>query len=72
MEIQYGAKVTDKNGNSLGTIDHIVHDTWTGEIRKFVVRREAPNNDLFLSPDDVLQITKDQVQLNLSSKELNQ
>lgn len=72
MELEFGAKVEDQNGKVLGTVDHLVRDTWTGEISKFVVRRKAPDSDLFLSPEDVLQATKSKVKLNVSFQELSQ
>jgi len=72
MELEFGAEVKDQNGKVLGTVNHLVRDTWTGEIRKFVVRRETPDNDLFLTPDDVLEVTKGKVKLNASAEELSQ
>ena len=72
MEVEYKAEVRDQNGKFLGTVDHLVRDSWSGEISKFVVRREAPANDLFLSPEDVSEVTKDTVKLNVSAEELNQ
>ena len=63
MELEYKAKVIDQNGKVLGTIDHLVHDAWTGEIRKFMVRREPPEEDLFLSPEDVAEVKKGTVKL---------
>lgn len=72
MELEFGAKVEDQNGKVLGIVDHLVRDTWTGEISKFVVRRKAPDSDLFLSPEDVLQATKSKVKLNVSFQELSQ
>ncbi|MFQ6121470.1 MAG: hypothetical protein ACE5LA_00190 [Dehalococcoidales bacterium] len=71
MELEIGAEVKDKNGKTLGRVDHLARDTWTGEIRKFVVRREAPDNDLFLSPGDVLEVTKSKVKLKVSCEELS-
>jgi len=70
VEIKFGAKVIDKNGETLGTIDHIVRDTWSGEIRKFVVRRSGPEKDLFLSPQDTADINGLLVKLNVSLEEL--
>jgi sporulation protein YlmC with PRC-barrel domain len=35
MEIEFGKKVIDKNGKALGTVDHLVRNTWTGEVNKF-------------------------------------
>ncbi len=72
MELEFGADVEDRNGKILGTVDHLVRNTWTGEISKFVVRREAPDSDLFLTPDDMLEITKSKVKLNASAEELKQ
>ena len=72
MEIEFGTAVIDKNGKVLGTVDHLVRNTWTGEISKFMVRRKAPDSDLFFSPQDVLKMTDDTVKLNLSIDELSE
>ena len=72
MEIEFGAKVTDQKGKVLGTVDHLVRDAWTGETKKFMVRREAPYEDLFLSPDDVAEATKNKVKLKAPLEELSQ
>ena len=71
MKIKYGAMVIDRNGNVLGTVDHLMHNTWTGEISKFIVRRKAPDRDLFFSTEDVLEATKSTVKVNVSFDELN-
>ena len=70
MEVEYAAKVTDQNGKPLGQVDHLVRNTYTGEITKFVVRREAPAKDLFLAPADVLEATENEVKLNITLEEL--
>lgn len=70
-EIEYGAEVIDRNGKILGTVGHIVRNTWTGQISKFIVRGVTPGVDLFLSPEDVLEITKSTVKLNISFDELS-
>jgi len=72
MEIEYGAEVIDKNGKVLGTVDHLVRNTWSGEITKFMVCRKAPGSDLFFSTEDVLEATKSKVKVNISSDELNE
>lgn len=72
MDLEYGAVVEDKNNKVLGTIDYIVRDTWTGEQRKFMVRREAPQTDIFFSPGHVAQNTKEKVKLNIPLEELEQ
>ena len=72
MELEYGDRVIDQNGKLLGTIDHLVHDTWSGEIKKYVIRREAPAQDLFFSPSDVSEVRRHTVKLSISSEELSQ
>jgi sporulation protein YlmC with PRC-barrel domain len=70
LELEFKAEVVDRNGKSLGTVDHYVRDAWSGEISKFVVRREAPKSDLFLSPQDVSSSSKEKVNLNVTLEEL--
>ena len=72
MEIEFGAEVIDKYGKTLGTVNHLMRNTWTGEISKFIVRRKAPDSDLLFSPQDVLEVTNDAVKLSLSIDELSE
>ena len=72
MDIEYGTLVVDKNDKSLGTVDHIVMDSWSGEPRKFVVRLEGEVNAAYFSPEHVAEATKEKVKLNLSVEELEQ
>lgn len=72
MQIEYGAKVVDKNGTVLGTVAYVVRNTWTGEISKFLVRRKQPDKDLFLSPEDTLEVAKSSIRLGVSSEEASQ
>ena len=72
MEIEYGAEVIDRNGKVIGTVAHVIRNSWTGEISKFVVRRKAPDRDLFLSPEDVLEVTNTGIRLNISYDELSE
>lgn len=65
MEIEYGAEVVDKNGKVVGTVGHLIHNTWTGEITKFVIRTEKVGH-VFFSPQDVLEATSTKVKLNIS------
>lgn len=71
MEPQYGAEVKDNKGELLGTVNYLVRDTWSGEIRKFMVYRKAPDNDLVMTPEDVAEATENTIRLNVSIKELN-
>ncbi len=72
MEIEYGAKVIDRNGKVLGTVDYIIRNTWTGEISKFMIRRKAPDRELFLSPEEVLEVMSTGIRLNISCDELSE
>ncbi|MFW6150217.1 MAG: DUF2171 domain-containing protein [Chloroflexota bacterium] len=68
-KIRHGAKVVDKEGTALGTVDHVARDSWTGEIGKFIVRREAPAHDIFLEPKDVEEVSDEEVKLNKTVEE---
>jgi len=72
MEIEYGAEVMDRDDKVLGTVAHVIRNSWTGEISKFVVRRKAPDRDLFLSPEEVLEVTNTGIRLNISCNELSE
>jgi len=72
MEIEYGAEIMDKDDKVLGTVAHVIRNTWTGEISKFMVRRKAPDRDLFLSPQEVLEVTSTGIRLNISFDELSE
>ena len=69
MRIEHGVEVVDKNGNLLGTVDHLMRNTMTGEVSKFIVTRKAPLRDIFLSPDDVIETKSNKIKVNLSPNE---
>jgi sporulation protein YlmC with PRC-barrel domain len=66
MGIQYGAKVTDRNGKKLGTVDYPVSDTLTGEIKKFKVSTATADDDVFFSIEDVGEATPSEVKLKIA------
>jgi sporulation protein YlmC with PRC-barrel domain len=72
MDIEYGMSVVDKNGKSLGSVDHIVMDSWSGEPRKFIVRLDDEVSAVYFSPDNVAELTKGKVKLNLTFEEMEQ
>jgi sporulation protein YlmC with PRC-barrel domain len=72
VEIEYGTEVIDRNSKVLGTVDHLVHNTWTGEVSKFVVRRKAPERDLFFSTEDVIEATNTRIRVGVSCDELSE
>ena len=70
MEIHYGAEVVGKNGKILGKVNHVVRDTWTGKVRKFVIRHLVTDNDILISPEDVLEETESKIILKVTSDEV--
>ena len=72
MAVECGATVIDKNGKVLGTVDHLMRNTWIGEITKFAVHSKAPDEDLFFAIKDVVEATKTKVKLKISFNELSE
>ena len=72
MDIEYGAVVTDKKGKTLGKVGYIIMDAWSGEPRKFMVRREEEDDAVFFTPGQVAEVTKDKVKLNITAEEIEQ
>ncbi len=70
MEIEYGMSVKDKNDKSLGTVDHIVNDAWSGEPRKYMVRLDDDVSAIYFTPEDVAEVAKNAVKLNLAAEEI--
>jgi sporulation protein YlmC with PRC-barrel domain len=69
LEIEYGAKVIDKNGKVLGVVDKVVLDKWSGEIVKFKVNTGKEVTDLLISPEDVSEATPRKVKLKVAMDE---
>jgi sporulation protein YlmC with PRC-barrel domain len=70
MNIEFGSRVVDKNGVELGTVDYVIRNSWTGEISKFRIRREQPNNDLFISVENAQEVDQSKIKLNVPYKQL--
>ena len=69
MDIDYGAKVIDKNGKVVGTVSRIIRDSWTGEISKFEVSAGKVEEDVLISPEDVAEATAGKVKLKIALDE---
>ena len=69
MEIKPGVQVIDKNGKVVGTVTHLARDGWSGEVKKFIINREPPEKDLFLTPEDVLEATDASIRLRIAIDE---
>jgi hypothetical protein len=63
IEIIVGARVEDKNGKHLGQVNNMVQDSWSGDVKKFSVRTELADTDVFYSPDEVSEATTTAVKL---------
>lgn len=53
MEITYGSKVMNKQGKFLGTVDYLIHNSWSDEISTFMVRVQTLEKPLFILVQDV-------------------
>jgi len=72
MDIEYGMSVVDKNNKPVGTVDHIVMDGWSGEPRKFMVRLDDDVSAIYFTPENVAEVTRKGVKLNLAVEEMEQ
>lgn len=70
--MEHGAEVFGRNGGYVGTVDRLIRNLWTGEISKFMVKTELAPQDLFLSPDDVLEVKSGSLTLKASVDELKE
>ena len=62
VSIQTGAKVIDKNGKVLGTVDYVINDSYTGKVNGFRVETGA-DKPLFFSIEDILSVTVTDIKL---------
>jgi sporulation protein YlmC with PRC-barrel domain len=70
MQIEYGAKVKDKNGKVLGTVNNVIRDSWTGEISKFQVTTDPTEAGYFIPPDKMAKATPKEITLKVAQEEL--
>jgi sporulation protein YlmC with PRC-barrel domain len=69
MKIKTGARVIDKNGKVVGSVDHVARDGWSGEIKKFIVNRKPPDKDFSFAPEDILETTDTEIKLKIALNE---
>jgi len=70
MEIEYGARVKDKNGKVLGKVNNIIRDSWTGEISKFQVTTDPTEVGFFIPPDQIAKATPKEITLKVTLEAL--
>ena len=69
IEIEYGAEVRDKTNKVVGTVNHVVRDTWSGKIGQFSVSTELTDTELFYTPKDVFEATPSKIKLKIAFDE---
>ena len=72
MDIEYGAEVVDKNGKSLGKVNYIIMDAWSGEPGKYMVQREGEDGAFFFTPEQVAEVKENKIKLSISAEEIEQ
>jgi sporulation protein YlmC with PRC-barrel domain len=72
MKIEVGTEVLDSNGVILGVVNNVIRNSWTGEISKFMVRTEEPEEAHLFSPEQVLEVTDSKIKLSISLEELTE
>ncbi len=72
MEIEYGTLVEDINGTIVGKVDYVIMDGWSGEPRKYMVRREQEDDAVFFTPEQIDGVTKKKIKLNIAIEKLEQ
>lgn len=70
VKVSYGAEVIDSSGKVIGTVDYVARNTLTGEITKFIIMRKGKDWDLFVVPEDVLEVTDTMVKLKITGEDL--
>jgi hypothetical protein len=70
MDIQYGMSVADKDNKTIGKINKVILDIWSGEPRKYSVRVEGAIDMLFFSPQQVDSVKDNEVKLNVTRAEI--
>ncbi len=69
MKIAYGVNVEDKNGNYIGQVNHVIRDSWTGNIKKFGIWNESFGKDWLVSPDNIQKMTEEKIILSIATDE---
>ena len=69
MKIAYGVNVEDKNGNFIGQVNHVIRDSWTGNIKKFGVWSESFDKDWLVSPENIQDMKEDKITLSIAVEE---
>jgi|WetSurMetagenome_2_1015567.scaffolds.fasta_scaffold289458_1 hypothetical protein len=66
MDIMHGATVIDQDGKTIGNVDYIIRDAYTGLLKSFRVRTELVDPAPFFKVGDVLETTDEIVKLKIA------
>jgi hypothetical protein len=65
--VEYGAKVVDQEGKLLGSVNYLVNDSLTGEVKNFKIETETDEQGLIFSMEDVEKITPGEIRLKITA-----
>jgi hypothetical protein len=71
MKIEYGKIVEDKEGNKVGQVNHVIRDSWTGEVKKFGIWNPDRDKDVLVSPDNIKTVTDNKIVLEQNPDEIS-
>lgn len=71
MNIEYGMTVVDSKGVVLGEIGKVMTDAWSGDVRKYMVRRESEITSYFFTPAQVASVKDGRVKLNVPRADID-
>jgi sporulation protein YlmC with PRC-barrel domain len=63
--------VIDSDGVVIGDISKVMVDTWSGEVRKYMVRQQAELNSYFFTPSQVGEVKDGQVKLKVPRADID-
>jgi|GEM_PF-4344737 len=70
--MEHGEQVYGRNGGYVGTVNRLVRNLWSGEVSKFMVKTDLARQDLFLSPEDILEEKSGSLTLKTTVDELKE
>ncbi len=68
MDIEFGTEVFARDGKSLGNVDYIIRNAWTGEISKFRIRRDSLDSEIILSTDQIIDSAGTKIKVDVSAE----
>jgi sporulation protein YlmC with PRC-barrel domain len=63
--VEFGARVFDKNGELIGTVDYLIRDPLSGEVKRFKVKTGSALEAVFFGVSDISRSTPDEIKLKV-------